>query len=216
MSARVPALFRPLMALALLLSLGACGLFKQSPSAEAIAQMQAVEVRNAWLDARNQAIEQLRQDPHLSVTEQANGDLIVRIRSGNVFSTASTLINPQVQPVLEHIAATLVAQPLLSVSIIGHTDDVGDPQYNLALSARRAESVHDALVSLGVEAHRLSREGRGDAEPIVPNTSPEGHAVNRRVDLLIPAWQSADTGNAESIESTAPAEPSTDAAASAS
>jgi len=209
-------LFRPLMTLTLLLPLGACGLFKPaSPaSAEAIAEIPEVEVRNAWLDARNQAIEQLRQSPHLSVNEQPNGDLIVRIRSGNIFRTSSTLINPQMQPVFEHIAATLIAQPLLSARIIGHTDNIGDPQYNLALSARRAESVRDALALFGVEAHRLSYEGRGDAEPIVPNTSPEGHAVNRRVDLLIPAWQPTDTGTAESSESADPAGPSTNAAAS--
>jgi len=207
-------LFRPLMTLTLLLPLGACGLVKPaSPaSTEAIAEIPEVEVRNAWLEARSQAVGQFRQSPHLSVNEQPNGDLIVRIRSGNIFRTSSTLINPQVQPVFEHIAATLIAQPLLSARIIGHTDNVGDPQYNLALSARRAESVRDALALLGVEAHRLSYEGRGDAEPIVPNTSPEGHAVNRRVDLLIPAWQPADAGNAESAD---PATPSTDAAASA-
>jgi len=207
--------FRPLLTLALLLSLSACGLLKPPPSAEAIAEMRAGEARYAQMQAREQAIEQLRQNPHLSVNEQPNGDLIVRIRSGNVFRTSSTLISPQLHPVFKHIAATLIAQPLLTVHVIGHTDDVGDPQYNLALSARRAESVHDALVSLGVGAHRLSHEGRGDAEPIVPNTSPEGHAVNRRVDLLIPTWQPADADNAESIESTDPSGPSTNAAASA-
>jgi len=193
-------LFRPLLALALLFSLGACGPLKPQPTEEAIAEMRAGEVRHAWMQARDQAIEQLRQNPHLNVTEQPNGDLMVRIRSGNIFRLSGTLIRPQVQPVFEHIAATLIAQPLLTVRVIGHTDDVGDPQYNLTLSARRAESVHDALVSLGVEAHRLSHEGRGDAEPIVPNTSPEGRAVNRRVDLLIPAYQPADMENAESTD----------------
>jgi len=195
-------LFRAFLILSPLFSLSACGLLKPPPSAEAIAEMRAGEARYAQMQAREQAIEQLRQNPHLSVNEQPNGDLIVRIRSGNIFRTSSALISPQLQPVFEHIAATLIAQPLLTVHVIGHTDDVGDPQYNLALSARRAESVHDALVSLGVGAHRLSHEGRGDAEPIVPNTSPEGHAVNRRVDLLIPAYAPVDAEDIESADAT--------------
>jgi len=199
--------FRPLLILVLLLSLGACGRTKQLPPTEVVTETQAIEERNAWLQARDQAIGLLRLNPHLIVNEQPSSDLIVQIRSGNIFRTSSTTINPQIQSVFEHVAAILVAQPLLTVRVIGHSDSVGDPEQNLTLSARRAESVRDLLVSLGVEENRISHEGRGDTEPLVPNTSPESHAINRRVDLLIPAYAPpADTGSAEPTVAASPAD----------
>jgi len=171
----------------LLLSLGACISREPAPpTAEELAKMQAMEAHNAWLQARDKAIEQLRQNPHLSVHEQPNGDVTVRIRSGNVFRTNSTAISPNIQPIIEHIAATLAAHPQLTVRVVGHTDNVGDPQKNLKLSIVRAQSVRNALVLLGlVDMYWVSYEGRGDTEPLVPNTSAEGRAVNRRVELQI-------------------------------
>jgi len=88
--------------------------------------------------------------------------------------------------IIEHIAATLAEHPQLTVRVVGHTDNVGDPQKNLKLSIVRAQSVRNALVSLGlVDMYWVSYEGRGDTEPLVPNTSAEGRAVNRRVELQI-------------------------------
>lgn len=193
--------FRPLSILALLLSLGACATPEPAPpSAEGIVETRAAQERNSWLEQRNQAIQQLRQNPHLSVTEHQNGDIVVQVRSGDIFRASSTTISPKVRPVFEHIASTLGAHPRLAVRVIGHTDNSGDPQQNLALSTRRAESVRNALVSLGLEESRISYEGRGDAEPIAPNTSREGRAVNRRVDLLIPAYQPTDAEHAEAAD----------------
>lgn len=201
MSSRTP--FHPLPILALLLTLGACATVPEQPaepSAETIAEIQAAQEHNAWLEQRNQAIQQLRQSPHLSVTEHQNGDFVVQVRSGDIFRTSSTKINPKMRTVFEHIASTLSAHPRLTVLVIGHTDNVGNPQQNLALSTRRAESVHDTLVSLGLDESRVSFEGRGDAEPIAPNTSREGRAVNRRVDLLISVYQPGGTDHAQHDE----------------
>lgn len=185
-----PTPLRTLPALALLLALGACITTPEQPAPppeEISAQARAEQERSAWLEQRNQAIRQLRQNSHLSVTERENDEAAIQIRSGALFKTASTDINPKVQPVLEHIVSTLNAHPALAVRVIGHTDNTGDPQRNQQLSAQRAESVRNALVSLGLDENRVSHEGRGDTEPIAPNTSSEGRSVNRRVDLLISA-----------------------------
>jgi outer membrane protein OmpA-like peptidoglycan-associated protein len=119
------------------------------------------------------------------VTEHENDEIVIQIRSGDLFKSSAKSLGQKIHPVLEHIAATLNDYPEFSVLAIGHTDNIGSPQSNQALSERRAESVRDALVSLGLDENRVSCEGRGDTEPIAPNTSSEGRSVNRRVDLLI-------------------------------
>jgi len=196
---------RSFFLLALLLPLSACFVTKKPAESEVATEVQVEQKRAAWLEARDQAIGQLRQNPHLSITDLHNGDAKIIIRSGNIFNISSMQINPQVRPVFEHIVTILNAYPQLAVRIIGHSDNSGGTQQNLVLSIRRAESARDALVSLGLDANRVSYDGRGDAEPIAPNTSAEGRAVNRRIDLLIQAYQmdttstQAEDGSAQTI-----------------
>ena len=71
------------------------------------------------------------------------------------------------------------------VKIIGHTDSDGDDNSNLALSKKRAEAVKNSLAKdFGVEAARMDTDGKGEAEPASPNTSPENKANNRRVEFI--------------------------------
>nr|WP_315481052.1 OmpA family protein [uncultured Undibacterium sp.] len=64
---------------------------------------------------------------------------------------------------------------------VGHTDSIGNDEYNQALSIRRAEAVRAYLISRGIGADRVYTEGKGEAQPIADNTSNEGRAKNRRV-----------------------------------
>ncbi len=64
---------------------------------------------------------------------------------------------------------------------VGHTDSIGNDEYNQALSIRRAEAVKAYLISRGIAADRVYTEGKGEAQPIADNTSNEGRAKNRRV-----------------------------------
>lgn len=64
---------------------------------------------------------------------------------------------------------------------VGHTDSIGNDEYNQALSIRRAEAVKAYLISRGIGADRVYTEGKGEAQPIADNTSNEGRAKNRRV-----------------------------------
>ncbi len=72
-----------------------------------------------------------------------------------------------------------------SVTVIGHTDSTGDPNYNMGLSKRRAQSVSDFLVTLDVPAEKLRTLGRGENDPIASNSSSEGRAQNRRVEVVV-------------------------------
>lgn len=69
--------------------------------------------------------------------------------------------------------------------VIGHADSTGEPDYNLELSKRRAESVRDYLIANGVSAEKLRAIGRGDRAPLASNDTPEGRAENRRVEILV-------------------------------
>jgi len=71
------------------------------------------------------------------------------------------------------------------IEIVGHTDDVGDDDYNLELSLQRAESVYNYLVETGMDVSNVAIVGMGEKMPIASNNTPEGRAENRRVEILL-------------------------------
>ena len=72
-----------------------------------------------------------------------------------------------------------------TVRITGYTDNVGEPAYNTTLSQQRAEAVRDSLVSLGADAKKFQVSGAGAANPIADNSTEEGRAQNRRVEVEV-------------------------------
>jgi outer membrane protein OmpA-like peptidoglycan-associated protein len=101
------------------------------------------------------------------------------------FQTASAVIRPSSFSVLDSIAAKLKQYPDVRVKIDGHTDSLGQPAANMKLSQSRADSVRNALVKRGVAASRIESTGYGSTRPLVPETSPENRAKNRRIELVI-------------------------------
>ena len=73
--------------------------------------------------------------------------------------------------------------PSLKVDVSGHTDWIGTDAYNQALSERRAGAVKDYLVRKGVDAGRIRTYAYGESQPVAPNTTPEGRALNRRAEI---------------------------------
>jgi outer membrane protein OmpA-like peptidoglycan-associated protein len=71
------------------------------------------------------------------------------------------------------------------IEIVGHTDDVGDDDYNQELSEQRAQSVYNYLVETGLDANKVVVVGMGEKMPITTNTTDEGRAENRRVEILL-------------------------------
>ena len=101
------------------------------------------------------------------------------------FATASTTIQGS-EKELETIYNLLVQAEQTKVKIIGHTDNVGNPQSNLTLSKGRANAVVNYLTSRGISSNRIQLvDGRGDAEPIASNATAAGKAKNRRVDITL-------------------------------
>ena len=88
--------------------------------------------------------------------------------------------------ILDQAVDTLKRYPDVHVTVAGYTDSKGKPEYNQALSERRAQIVYDYLTSHGVDASRLEGPiGHGENDPIGDNATDAGRAQNRRVELQV-------------------------------
>lgn len=86
---------------------------------------------------------------------------------------------------LDELTGVLLDNRRLSISLTGHTDNVGSVNFNQRLSLYRANAIKDYLVSKGVESTRIKTEGKGMSEPLNGNKTAEEMALNRRVELMI-------------------------------
>jgi outer membrane protein OmpA-like peptidoglycan-associated protein len=94
-------------------------------------------------------------------------------------------IAPQYRDILNRVAGVLMTLKGYSIYVYGYTDDVGTQEYNLKLSRRRAQAVHDSLVQAGIKPSLLSTKGFGKSDPRVKGDTPEARAANRRVEIGI-------------------------------
>jgi OOP family OmpA-OmpF porin len=101
------------------------------------------------------------------------------------FATASAIISPDSAPKVENFANFLRRNVGSVVKIVGHTDSVGKSAYNFGLSQRRAKSVADRLIMLGVSPARVSSGGMGESQPIADNKTSYGKAQNRRIEAIL-------------------------------
>ncbi|MCH9784524.1 MAG: OmpA family protein, partial [Gammaproteobacteria bacterium] len=99
------------------------------------------------------------------------------------FEFDSARLTPNAKTVLRGVAERLLAHSDNEVEIAGHTDSKGSDEYNQALSERRAESVRDFLIDLGVDPGRLQARGYGDTRPVDSNATDEGRERNRRIEM---------------------------------
>ena len=100
------------------------------------------------------------------------------------FDSDKAVIQPELKALLDDIATALKNFPDWHLGIIGHTDSAGDQEHNLHLSLDRALAIEAALVDRGVDPQRLVTAGLGEGRPIASNASPDGRALNRRVELI--------------------------------
>lgn len=104
---------------------------------------------------------------------------------GILFDTNKAEIKSESQPALEEIAKLLHADAKLALHVVGHTDYVGSYDTNLGLSKRRADAVVAALTTTyGIGSGRLTAGGVANLAPVAVNTTEEGRAKNRRVELV--------------------------------
>jgi outer membrane protein OmpA-like peptidoglycan-associated protein len=105
------------------------------------------------------------------------------VLEGITFETGKWDITPESEVVLQGALKTLKTYPDIIVEISGHTDDVGSASSNQNLSQKRAEAVRMWLISKGIAPDRLIAVGYGEEWPRVPNTTPDGRRLNRRIEF---------------------------------
>ena len=105
---------------------------------------------------------------------------------GNVtFATDSADVTADFYPVLDSVAIVVNKFEKTYVDVIGHTDSTGRAEYNQGLSERRASSVAAYLRSREVIPERIVVTGMGQNAPVASNDTPEGRALNRRVEIVL-------------------------------
>lgn len=104
--------------------------------------------------------------------------------TGVNFATASADLIGSSMSIIEGAAATLKADSECTAKIVGHTDSQGSEEYNQDLSQRRARTVYNTLIEMGISASRLSYEGMGEGSPIASNNTNSGRAANRRIEFI--------------------------------
>lgn len=104
-----------------------------------------------------------------------------------LFDTDEAVIKSESFPILDEIGRTLSKWPELKVEIGGHTDNMGEEDYNQSLSDRRAQAVKSYLVDKfsGIRADNLTTAGYGESQPVASNDTSEGRAQNRRVEFKV-------------------------------
>lgn len=100
------------------------------------------------------------------------------------FDSGKATIKKESMPIVEQIAEMMKQAKEIKLSVEGHTDSDGSNESNLKLSEARAKAVVDAIVKGGIESSRLSSAGFGEEKPIADNSTSEGKAKNRRVELI--------------------------------
>ncbi|TAM86167.1 MAG: OmpA family protein [Candidimonas sp.] len=138
-----------------------------------------------WKTVKNDLTKSGAPQLGVDVTEMPDGSLKVNIPSDVSFDVNKYNLKPALTPVLDSVASAMTQHPELRAKAIGYTDNTGPLAYNQTLSINRALAVTHYLGSRGVAGSRTSVEGRGPNDPIASNDTPQGRAMNRRVELYL-------------------------------
>ena len=159
---------------------------EEAAQARALAASSVTEAELARREAElatEQANTLRRQLENLQLRQTESG---VVVTLGDVlFETGQTDLREEAMASLVEVVDLLQSEPDKDIKIEGHTDSTGNAETNLKISQQRADSVLNALVSLGVDANRISSAGMGQDFPIATNETEEGRAQNRRVDVIL-------------------------------
>jgi len=159
---------------------------------ESDADLQAQALKLDWQQLNSDlkdAFEQMQMQDAIEIGTPKDGKLSLRVKGGVLFGSGAATFNRAMLPMLDALLDTLAQNPNYKLEIQGHTDDIpiSTAQFpsNWELSAVRATTVLRYLVDAGINPKRLTATGYGSALPLVPNTSAENRAINRRIEFVL-------------------------------
>ncbi|WP_313374665.1 OmpA family protein [Chishuiella sp.] len=138
------------------------------------------------MDKQAQKIEQVLPGAEVVRTEEGI-NLVLDENSRVTFDYNKSTLTSTAKANLDKLIEVFKEYPDTNLLIIGYTDNVGSQSYNKPLSEQRAQSVKDYLISKGIASSRLTSTGKGIEDPIADNTTADGRAKNRRVEVTITA-----------------------------
>jgi outer membrane protein OmpA-like peptidoglycan-associated protein len=143
-----------------------------------------------YMDQQEKKLRQQTAGTGVNVVREGD-NLVLDMPSELTFAVGSANIEPNFRATLDKVASTLGQYEKTYVDVMGHTDSTGSDDFNQSLSERRASSVAGYLGSRGVQQARLATKGYGESQPVASNTTEEGRAANRRVEIrLVPVTAS--------------------------
>ncbi|MBN2426306.1 MAG: OmpA family protein [Calditrichaceae bacterium] len=128
---------------------------------------------------------EMRKDMQGTKIERVGEGIKITFDSGLLFDVNKSDLQPQAKTNIESLARVLNKYPDTNILVEGDTDNNGSEDYNLKLSERRAQSVSNYLMGLGVPGSRISTVGLGESNPITSNDTDYGRQQNRRVEVAI-------------------------------
>ncbi|MEO1746723.1 MAG: OmpA family protein [Pseudomonadota bacterium] len=137
-----------------------------------------------YMDRQQAELRAQLQGTGVSVT-RVGDNIILNMPSNVTFATDQDQVLPSFFATLDSVGLVLNRFNQTLVDVYGHTDSTGDANYNLGLSQRRAQSVAQYLTTRNVDARRLFITGFGETRPVADNTTEQGRALNRRVEIQI-------------------------------
>jgi len=143
----------------------------------------SVDASGCALDSDNDGVvDYLDKCPNTPTDVKVNKDGCPLIFNFKInFANNSAKLTPKAVGKIVAFAEFLKQNPSVKAEIQGYTDNKGSKAYNIKLSAKRAKSVYNELINLGISADRLSYKGYGPENPIASNATAEGKLLNRRV-----------------------------------
>jgi outer membrane protein OmpA-like peptidoglycan-associated protein len=137
------------------------------------------------MEKQKREMEQATQGTGVSVSQTADNQLKLDIPSDISFDTGRSAIKSNFAPVLDRFASSLRDNQNSDVRIVGHTDNTGTDAINNPLSVDRATNTRNYLTARGVSGSRIQVEGQGSYQPVASNSTAEGRARNRRVEIFV-------------------------------
>ena len=141
-----------------------------------------------YMDVQEAKLREKMRDTGVSVTRNGN-NIVLNMPNNVTFDSSSSSLKPAGANTLTGVAMVLKEYPKTAVNIAGYTDSTGSRQLNMNLSQQRADSVASSLITQGVAANRIRTGGMGPDNPVASNSTSEGKAQNRRVEITLSPLQ---------------------------
>jgi outer membrane protein OmpA-like peptidoglycan-associated protein len=148
-------------------------------------ERQLATEKEARIAAEKRAIDAQNALAKLAAVKNEPRGMVITLSGGVLFASNQTVLLPSAKAKLNEIADVLLTTSERHITIEGHTDSQGSDSFNMDLSKRRAEAVRNYLVEKGYEGDLVVAKGLGETTPVGNNSSPEGRANNRRVEIII-------------------------------